>query len=117
MPFGLGTIRTVPTLIAKSTARDDYCDGERLSGRGDQTLQQGLGPSGSYNCSGNHLEMSGEVLPLIRHAQLILDRRLAEINPPQSGCCDEALDLRASRTYLGILLQCMGSEAGELLWD
>ena len=56
-------------------------------------------------------------LPLIRHAQLILDRRLAEINSPESVCSDEALDLRASRTYLGILLQCMGSEAGELLWD
>ena len=56
-------------------------------------------------------------LPLIRHAQLILDRRLAEINSPQSGCSDEALDLRASRTYLGILLQCIGSEEGDLLWD
>ena len=56
-------------------------------------------------------------LPLIRHALLILDRRLAEINSPQSGCSDEALDLRASRTYLGILLQCIGSEEGELLWD
>ena len=56
-------------------------------------------------------------LPLIRHALLILDRRLAEINSPQSGCSDEALDLRASRTYLGILLQCIDSEEGELLWD
>jgi hypothetical protein len=56
-------------------------------------------------------------LPLIRHALLILDRRLAEINSPQSGCSDEALDLQASRTYLGILLQCIGSEEGELLWD
>ena len=56
-------------------------------------------------------------LPLIRHAQLILDRRLAEISSPQSSCSDEALDLRASRTYLGILLDCMGSEQGELLWD
>jgi hypothetical protein len=56
-------------------------------------------------------------LPLIRHAQLILDRRLAEINSPHSGCDDEALDLRASQTYLGILLQCIGSEEGELLWD
>ena len=56
-------------------------------------------------------------LPLIRHAQLILDRRLAEINSPESVYSDEELDLRASRTYLGILLQCMGTEAGELLWD
>lgn len=56
-------------------------------------------------------------LPLIRHAQLILDRRLAEISSPQSSCSDEALDLRASRTYLGILLECIGSAQGELLWD
>jgi hypothetical protein len=56
-------------------------------------------------------------LPLIRHAQLILDRRLAEISSAQSSCSDEAFDLRASRTYLGILLQCIGSEQGELLWD
>ena len=56
-------------------------------------------------------------LPLIRHAQLILDRRLAEINSPQSEGSDEVLDLRASRTYLGILLQCIDSEEGELLWD
>lgn len=56
-------------------------------------------------------------LPLIHHARMILDRRLAEISSPQSSCSDEALDLRASRTYLGILLKCIGSEEGELLWD
>jgi hypothetical protein len=56
-------------------------------------------------------------LPLIRHAQLMLDRRLAEINSPQWSDSDEAFDLRASRTYLGILLECISSEEGELLWD
>lgn len=56
-------------------------------------------------------------LPLIRHAQVMLDRRLAEINSPQWSDSDEAFDLRSSRTYLGILLECINSEGGELLWD
>ena len=54
---------------------------------------------------------------MICNTQALLEYRLAQITGDPSGDPTEVLDLRDSLTYLGILLDCVGTEAGEFLWQ
>jgi hypothetical protein len=58
-----------------------------------------------------------KALPLICRARSIVDCRLAEIVFEEPSYPSEVLDLRSSQIYLGLLLECVGNERGELLWD
>jgi len=59
----------------------------------------------------------GRAIPMICNTQALLEYRLAQITGDPSGDPTEVLDLRDSLTYLGILLDCVGTEAGEFLWQ
>jgi hypothetical protein len=58
-----------------------------------------------------------KALPLICRARSIIERRLAEMVSEEPSYPSEPLDLRNSQIYLGLLLECVGSERGGFLWD
>ncbi len=55
-------------------------------------------------------------LPLIWNAQKLLESRLTQI-AREPVFHPEVPDIRDCLTYLGILLGCIGSESGEILWQ
>lgn len=56
-------------------------------------------------------------LPQIELAQQAIYARVAELRKNASGSARELQDLNNALVYLGILLQYIGRETGNLLWD
>lgn len=56
-------------------------------------------------------------LPQIELAQKAMHTRVAELRNDSSIDSPELQDLNSALTYLGILLQHIGQESGDLLWD
>jgi hypothetical protein len=53
----------------------------------------------------------------IDRAQKAIDQRLAELGAAVPSTKREPQDLQNAQTYLGILLQHIGSDSGNVLWD
>lgn len=53
----------------------------------------------------------------IDRAQKAIHQRLAELHAAVPSSEREAQDLQNAQTYLGILLQHIGSDSGNVLWD
>ena len=58
-----------------------------------------------------------KALSLICQALSVVEYRLAEIASEGPSYPSEALDLQHSQTYLGLMLECIGTEKGEFIWD
>ena len=59
----------------------------------------------------------GRARAKIDRAQKAIHQRLAELGPVVPSTEREPQDLENAQTYLGILLQYIGSESGNVLWD